>query len=330
MFAVVLLGLLSQTIAFAQNDGFSQTESPSLQAASDSLVNLVQTADKEVADVMIEMAKKTADLYKVFTPLLSQVSINGKTITVNNVDITINKEITQEQLQVIFNKLMQTLKKMEELQLTGVVDFVDLAKRIQEAFTKAITSPFAYADATWAETKSKIIDAFKNANAMVRNSVVVLLDRYHSHLDQLADKLEELVALLPVNGDIWRNIRTKVHNIVEQLRNKIAPAAISNIEAAEKIAELDFTSAIEEMSKDQPIVKRSITDIWSKVKSAVNKLGSAVKDATMKVIEENKPKVIDALQNVKRIVIDAAKQIVIEVNGAIVKVIVGELTSISS
>ena len=59
---------------------------------------------------------------------------------------------------------------------------------------------------------------------------------------------------------VWRNIRSKVHNIVMQLKNKIAPAAISNIEAAEKVAELDFTSAIEEMSKDQPIVKRSISD----------------------------------------------------------------------
>ena len=59
---------------------------------------------------------------------------------------------------------------------------------------------------------------------------------------------------------VWRNIRSKVHSIVEQLKNKIAPAAISNIEAAEKVAELDFTSAIEEMSKDQPIVKRSVTD----------------------------------------------------------------------
>ena len=79
-------------------------ESPNLQAASNSLVNLVQIADKEVADVMIEMAKKTADLYKEFIPLLSLVSLNGKTVTVNNVNITINKEITQEQFQVIFNR----------------------------------------------------------------------------------------------------------------------------------------------------------------------------------------------------------------------------------
>ena len=55
--------------------------------------------------------------------------------------------------------------------------------------------------ASWVGTKSKIIDAFKDASVIVRNSVVVLLDRYHSHFDQLADKLEELVALLPVNGD---------------------------------------------------------------------------------------------------------------------------------
>ena len=59
-------------------------------------------------------------------------------------------------------------------------------------------------------------------------------------------------------------------------------------------------------------------------------MGTSIKDATMKVIEDNKTKVIDALQNVKKIVVDAAKQIVIEVNGAIVKVIVGELTSLST
>ena len=69
-------------------------ESPNLQAASDSFFNLVQIADKEVADVMIEMAKKTADLYKEFIPLLSLVSLNGKIVTVNNMNITINKEIT--------------------------------------------------------------------------------------------------------------------------------------------------------------------------------------------------------------------------------------------
>lgn len=315
MYAVLLLGFLSQTIVFAQNVDYSQAESPNLQAASDSLVNLVQVADKEVADVMIKMAKKTADLYKDFLPLLSQVSIS--------------KEITLKQFQVIFNQVLQTLKNLETLQLTEI-DFVDLAKRIQEAFTRAITNPFTYADASWVETKTKIIDAFNNANVFVRNSVVALLDRYHNHLDQLADKLEELVALLPLNGDIFRNIRSKVHDIVVLLRNKIAPAAISKIEAAEKIAELDFTSAIEEISKDQPIAKRSITDIWSKVKSAVSKLGASIKDTTMKIIEENKPKVIDALQNVKRIVVDAAKQIVIEINGAIVKVIVGELTSSSN
>ena len=55
--------------------------------------------------------------------------------------------------------------------------------------------------ASWAGTKSKIIDAFKDASVIMRNSVVILLDHYHHHLEQLVDKLEELVALLPVNGD---------------------------------------------------------------------------------------------------------------------------------
>ena len=79
-------------------------ESPNLQAASDSLVNLVQVADKEVADVMIEMAKKTADLYKEFLPLLSQFSVNGKTISINKINITITKDTTLKQFQVIFNR----------------------------------------------------------------------------------------------------------------------------------------------------------------------------------------------------------------------------------
>ncbi|XP_065640835.1 uncharacterized protein LOC136073254 [Hydra vulgaris] len=134
--------------------------------------------------------------------------------------------------------------------------------------------------------------------------------------------------MLPVNGDLWKNIRNKVHDLVDKLKNKITPAAINKIESAEKVAELDFTSAIMELKDDQPIVKRAISDIWAKVQSAVGKLGVAIKDGTMKVIEQSKPQVID-LQNLKRIVIDAAKNIVIEVNGAIVKVIVGQLTGLS-
>ncbi|XP_065640837.1 uncharacterized protein LOC100206767 isoform X1 [Hydra vulgaris] len=316
IFAVVVLGLLSQTIAFPQND-FQQVDSVNFQAATGSLINLVETADKEVADIMVKMAEKTADLYKELIPLLT----HG--------DITLNKGITKEKFQEILNQLMQTLKNLESLQLTGTIDFVELAKKVQEGFTKAITIPFAYSDGSWEDTKSKIIDAFKNANAIVRIAVVQVLDRFHNRIDQLAEKLEELINMLPVNGDLWKNIRNKVHDLVDKLKNKITPAAINKIESAEKVAELDFTSAIMELKDDQPIVKRAISDIWAKVQSAVGKLGVAIKDATMKVIEQSKPQVIDALQNLKRIVIDAAKNIVIEVNGAIVKVIVGQLTGLS-
>ncbi|XP_065673570.1 uncharacterized protein LOC100206767 isoform X1 [Hydra vulgaris] len=316
IFAVVVLGLLSQTIAFPQND-FQQVDSVNFQAATGSLINLVETADKEVADIMVKMAEKTADLYKEFIPLLT----HG--------DITLNKGITKEKFQEILNQLMKTLKNLESLQVTGTIDFVELAKKVQEGFTKAITIPFAYSDGSWEDTKNLIIDAFKNANAIVRITVVQVLDRFHNRIDLLAEKLEELINMLPVNGDLWKNIRNKVHNLVDKLKNKITPAAISKIESAEKVAELDFTSAIMELKDDQPIVKRAISDIWAKVQSAVGKLGVAIKDATMKVIEQSKPQVIDALQNLKRIVIDAAKNIVIEVNGAIVKVIVGQLTGLS-
>ncbi|XP_065673572.1 uncharacterized protein LOC100206767 isoform X2 [Hydra vulgaris] len=315
IFAVVVLGLLSQTIAFPQND--FQQDSVNFQAATGSLINLVETADKEVADIMVKMAEKTADLYKEFIPLLT----HG--------DITLNKGITKEKFQEILNQLMKTLKNLESLQVTGTIDFVELAKKVQEGFTKAITIPFAYSDGSWEDTKNLIIDAFKNANAIVRITVVQVLDRFHNRIDLLAEKLEELINMLPVNGDLWKNIRNKVHNLVDKLKNKITPAAISKIESAEKVAELDFTSAIMELKDDQPIVKRAISDIWAKVQSAVGKLGVAIKDATMKVIEQSKPQVIDALQNLKRIVIDAAKNIVIEVNGAIVKVIVGQLTGLS-
>ncbi|XP_065673571.1 uncharacterized protein LOC124819281 isoform X4 [Hydra vulgaris] len=316
IFAVVVLGLLSQTIAFPQND-FQQVDSVNFQAATGSLINLVETADKEVADIMVKMAEKTADLYKEFIPLLT----HG--------DITLNKGITKEKFQEILNQLMKTLKNLESLQVTGTIDFVELAKKVQEGFTKAITIPFAYSDGSWEDTKNLIIDAFKNANAIVRITVVQVLDRFHNRIDLLAEKLEELINMLPVNGDLWKNIRNKVHNLVDKLKNKITPAAISKIESAEKVAELDFTSAIMELKDDQPIVKRAISDIWAKVQSAVGKLGGAIKDATMKVIEQTKPQVMDALQNLKRIVIDAAKNIVIEVSGAIVKVIVGELTALS-
>ncbi|XP_065673569.1 uncharacterized protein LOC124819281 isoform X3 [Hydra vulgaris] len=324
---VVILGIFLHTTAFPQND--QQPISSSFQAASDSLVRVVEIADKEVADIMIKMAKKTGDLYKELIPLLSHLNLNGKTVSVNNVDVTFNKEITQAQFQKFFDQLMKTLKSLENLQVADTIDFVDLAKKVQEGFLKAIATPFSYSDASWLETKNKILDAFKNANAIVRNSVVQLLDRYHNRLDLLADKLGELINLLPINTEVWINIRNKVHNIIDKLKNKITPAAISKIESAEKTAELDFTSAIVEINKDQPIVKRAISDIWAKVQSAVGKLGGAIKDATMKVIEQTKPQVMDALQNLKRIVIDAAKNIVIEVSGAIVKVIVGELTALS-
>ena len=326
MLFVVILGVLAQ--AFAQNNADSQTIS--LNAASESLVKLIQTADKEVADIMIKMTQKTGDLYKELLPLLAHLSLNGKTVTVNNVDITFNKGITSAEFQIIFNQLMQSLKGIENLQLTGTTDFVELAKKVQEVFSKAITRPFAYSDDSWLDIRSKILDAFKDANAIVRNSILQLLNIYHNRLEELADKLEQMIQMLPVNGDYWINLRSKVRDLINKLKNKITPAAISNIEAAEKTAESDFISAIEEISKDQSITKRSINDIWSKVKSAVGKLGDAIKDATMKVIEENKPKVLEQLQTLKMIVVDAAKNIVIKVNGAIIEVIVGNLSGLSS
>ncbi|XP_065673564.1 uncharacterized protein LOC100208683 isoform X2 [Hydra vulgaris] len=325
MLFIVILGVLSQ--AFAQN---SQTANINLKAASESFVKLIQTADKEVADIMIKMTQKTADLYKELLPLFEHLSLNGKTVTVNNVDITFNKGITMAEFQIIFDKLMQSLKGLENLQLTGTSDFIDVAKNVQEAFSRAIATPFAYSDGSWLDLKSKILDAFKDANAIVRNSVVQLLNIYHNRLEELADKLEQLVQLLPINSEYWVNVRSKVRSLINKLKDKVTPAAISNIEAAEKTAEADFISAIEEISKDQSITKRSITDIWSKVKSAVGKLGDSIKDATMKVIEENKPKVLEQLQSLKVIIVDAAKNIVIKINGAIIEVIVGNLSALSS
>lgn len=43
-----------------------------------------------------------------------------------------------------------------------------------------------------------------------------------------------------------------------------------------------------------------------------------------KVVEENKPKIIDGLKTVKEVVIESGKKILIQINGQIVKIIVGD------
>ncbi|XP_002164733.1 uncharacterized protein LOC100208683 isoform X1 [Hydra vulgaris] len=327
MLFIVILGILSQSLA--QNNDNSQTANINFKVASESFVKLIQTADKEVADIMIKMTQKSAELYKELLPLLAHLSLNGKTVTVNNVDVTFNKDITMAEFQIIFDKLMQLLKGLENSQPTGTSDFIDVAKNVQEAFSRAIANPSAYSDDSWLNIKSKLLDAFKDANAIVRNSVIQLLNIYHNRLEELADQLERVLQLLPINEEKWAIVRSKVRGLINKLKDKVTPAAISNIESAEKTAEADFILAIEEISKDQSISKRSISDIWSKVKSAVGKLGDSIKDATMKVIEENKPKVLEQLQTLKMVVVDAAKNIVIRINGAIIEVIVGNLSAIS-
>ena len=52
-------------------------------------------------------------------------------------------------------------------------------------------------------------------------------------------------------------------------------------------------------------------------------MSDAVKDTVKRLVDEHKDNIINALNNVKKVVINGAKQLVIEINGAIVKIISG-------
>jgi len=144
-------------------------------------------------------------------------------------------------------------------------------------------------------------------------------------------------------SDIWTKVKTAVKNLGDKISSKTKDfietnkpkivEALKNVqtviiaEGKKLIIEINgsivkvITDALTTTSEDKPVSKRSISDIWTKVKDAVKNMSAAVKDTVQRVVDEHKDKIINALNNVKKVVINGVKQVVIEVNGAIVKIL---------
>jgi len=147
-------------------------------------------------------------------------------------------------------------------------------------------SAYAIRD-VWAKVKQSVADLGDNLKA----STKALIEKYKPKIINSLNKVKKFVIdegqkiILEFKGDIV----------------KIIQSATDNLEST--------------------MAKRSISDVWGKVKAAAKNLGSNIKDTVSGVLEQYKPKVINALNNVKKVVINGAKQIVIEINNGIVKIV---------
>jgi len=141
--------------------------------------------------------------------------------------------------------------------------------------------------------------------------------------------------------DVWAKVKQSVADLGDKLKastkaliEKYKPKIINSLNKVKQFVIDEGQKIILEFKGDlvriiqsatdnleSTMAKRSISDIWGKVKAAAKNLGRNIKDTVDGVLEQYKPKVINALSNVKKVVINGAKQIVIEINNGIVKIV---------
>jgi len=203
--------------------------------------------------------------------------------------------------------------------------------------------------------KKVVIEGAKKIVVEVNNGIVkIITDGQTATSDNslYADEHHEIYAIIDDDSmsygygirDIWAKVKTAVKDLGDkiskeskELIEKHKPTIIKllgqvkeiALEKGEKIIirlkdqliKIAIEKAIEKIAGGVLVQKRSIRDIWGKIKEAAKNLGDNIQDSVTDVLIQYRPKLIDALNHVKKVVIDAAKQIVIEVNNGIVKII---------
>ncbi|XP_057290141.1 uncharacterized protein LOC130612807 [Hydractinia symbiolongicarpus] len=328
---ILLLGVISQGYAFQCDAMFSGRVCGKYQKASKSLTDAVQITNMAMADAVSEIAHDTEILFQAFLPSLKNTNMKDQVIRLGKHSvIRISSNMTTEEVKAVMDGMLKWLKTLSTVGMIGDKEFEIFSKVIDEAMKKILsTSSNAY---LIVDKIAKVKEALKNAlsgvSFITRTLILKAVDRFNGRLDQLSTKLCSILTAFGL-GDRCLAIKAKIDAVIAKVTGKVASDAITKAQSAIAVSEVHLFEMFEEIDKDTPIVKRGISDTWSKVQKAMKDLGDKITDATKKAIEEYKPKIKDALTKVKTVVIDGARKIIIEVHGGIVKILTDGVTGTS-
>merc|ERR1719494_770216 len=229
--------------------------------------------------------------------------------------------------------------RMEEAGVKIVADLKGVWAKVKVAIDNLNKKTDAWVKAKIEEYKPQIIEALNNFRDDVEDykdfiideakKIYVRINKFGVQIVEDANDVMEKVqnAVEKLQGDA----KDYVEKLVEEYKPKVIEA-LNNaksvvldggkkvlIQIRDQVAQI-VTDFLEGSSGTEAY---GIRDIWTKVKEAAKKLGGQIKQTVLDVIEENKPLIIAELKQLKETVINAAKKIIIQVNGEIIKIIVG-------
>jgi len=230
--------------------------------------------------------------------------------------------------------------RMEEAGVKIIADFKGVWAKVQVAIDNLNKKTDAWVKAKIEEYKPQIIEALNNFRDDVEDykdfiieeakKIYVRVNKFGVQIVEDANDVMEKVqnAVEKLQGDA----KDYVDKLVEEYKPKVIEA-LNNaksvvldggkkvlIQIRDQVVQI-ITDFIEGSSGAEAY---GIKDLWTKVKEAAKKLGGEIKQTVLDVIEENKPLIIAELNQLKETIIKAVKKIIIQVDGEIIKIIVGE------
>lgn len=320
--------LFSTGYSFQCDSMFSGRQCGQYSQAQDSLNGITRFTDGILTKILKDINDETAKVFKNLLPKMK--GLNNRVIHLDNhTKIIVNGNMTAAEALKIFSKLMKMLKDLEGLQLVGLKELEKINKMISDVLNNALyRNGNAYIILDKIDLQ-KIKDYIKSklsggiVSSLVRTAALKIIDRYHNRLETIGKYLKPLLDFAGY-GQTYEQIAGFIHAIIEAAKQKI-----SNTNSAYSItltsqiqkAEHDLITFIDGVDTQAPIVKRGIQDLWGKVQTALNNLGENIKKTATDLVNKYKPKVLDSLEKAKIAIVKGAKDIVLQIQGDIIKIL---------
>jgi len=272
------------------------------------------------------------------------------------------RDFFKDKLDALKPKIMEALEKSKDKFNKFKEIVVDGSQKIWVRMEEAGVKIVADLKGVWAKVKVAIDNLNKKTDAWVKAKIEEYKPQIIEALNNFRDDVEDYkdfiideakkiyvrinkfgVQIVEDANDVMEKVQNAVEKLqgdakdyVEKLVEEYKPKVIEALNNAKSVV-LDGGKKVLIQIRDQVVQivtdflegssgteAYGIRDIWTKVKEAAKKLGGQIKQTVMDVIEENKPLIIAELKQLKETVINAAKKIIIQVNGEIIKIIVGE------
>jgi len=330
IFALSLL--VSIAHSFQCDTLFNARECGRYAKAEASLKNVVGKTELYFSKVLYEINNEVIEMYEKILNSLKNMKLETKVIHTNDGHtIVLNGTEAVEYLTHVTQEMLVNLKRMKEFHLDETSEEAKKIKAlIAEVFGKiygnGINNGYLILDKIDLQAIRDYIDTLIPGPilSLLRGTITKIIDRHQNRLETIGKYLRPVMDLAG-KGDLYDKIAAKIHEIIEKAKKKVNNQYAMLLAPEIQQTKDNLIAFIDGAKQNSPMVKRDLSDVWSKVQKALESLGDNVKKSTKDLVKKYKPKVVESLDKLKKVIIEGAKKIVIELQGDIVKIITKDL-----